>query len=154
MKVLAMLTLVPDAQLATVRAELANELRGSWALYASGVLREVYATEDPKRVVFVVEADDTAAARRHLATLPLVTTGLFKIEFLELRPFVNWAMLFAHCLQALADRLLPEGSGDRGKFRYTVRGGRDHRGNDYPRIAAFGLGFPGRLCADAHGQDR
>lgn len=95
MKVLAVLTLVPDAPLETVRAELANELRISWALYTSGVLREVYATEDPKRVVFVVETDDTAAARRLLATLPLVAAGLFNIEFLELRPFVNWAMLFA-----------------------------------------------------------
>jgi hypothetical protein len=96
MKVLATLTLVPDAKLETVRAELANELRGSWALYASGVLREVYATEDPKRVVFVVEAEDSAAARRLLATLPLVAAGMFHIETLELRPFVNWAMLFAH----------------------------------------------------------
>jgi hypothetical protein len=95
MKVLAMLTLVPDASLETVRAELANELKNSWALYASGALREVYATEDPKRVVFVLEADDIAAAKRFLATLPLVTAGLFNIEFLELRPFVNWAMLFA-----------------------------------------------------------
>jgi len=96
MKVLATLTLVPDAKLETVRAELANELRGSWALYASGVLREVYATEDPKRVVFVVEAEDSAAARRLLATLPLVAAGMFHIETLELRPFVNWAMLFQH----------------------------------------------------------
>jgi hypothetical protein len=96
MKVLATLTLVPDAKLETVRAELANELRGSWALYASGVLRELYATEDPKRVVFVVEAEDSAAARRLLATLPLVAAGMFHIETLELRPFVNWAMLFAH----------------------------------------------------------
>jgi len=96
MKVLATLTLVPDAKLETVRAELASELRGSWALYASGVLREVYATEDPKRVVFVVEAEDSAAARRLLATLPLVAAGMFHIETLELRPFVNWAMLFQH----------------------------------------------------------
>jgi hypothetical protein len=58
MKVLAMLTMVPEAPLWTVRAKLANELRGPWALYASGVLREVYVTEDPKRVVFVMEADD------------------------------------------------------------------------------------------------
>jgi hypothetical protein len=96
MKVLAMLTLMPEAQLGTVRAELADELRGSWALYASGVLREAYATEDPKRVVFVMEADDAAAAKRQLAPLPLVAAGMFKLECLELRPFVNWSMLFAH----------------------------------------------------------
>jgi hypothetical protein len=94
-KVLALLSLVPEAQLGTVRAELANELRGSWALYASGVLREAYATEDPKRVIFVMEADDAAAARRQLAPLPLVAAGMFNVECLELRPFVNWSMLFA-----------------------------------------------------------
>jgi hypothetical protein len=96
MKVLALLSLVPEAKLETLRAELAHELKGSWALYASGVLREVYATEDPKRVVFVMEADDAAAARRLLASLPLVASGMFRIECVELRPFVNWSMLFAH----------------------------------------------------------
>jgi hypothetical protein len=95
MKVLALLSLVPDAPLGTVRAELADELRGSWALYASGALREVYATEDPKRVVFVMEAEDAAAARRQLAPLPLVAAGMFNVDCLELRPFVNWSMLFA-----------------------------------------------------------
>jgi hypothetical protein len=95
MKVLALLSLVPEAQLGTVRSELAKELRGSWALYASGVLREVYATDDPKRVAFVMEAEDAAAARRQLAPLPLVAAGMFNVECLELRPFVNWSMLFA-----------------------------------------------------------
>ena len=32
-------------------------------------------------------------------------------------------------------------------------GGRDDSGNDYPRIAAAGFGFPGRLGADAHDSD-
>jgi hypothetical protein len=95
MKVLVILTLRPEAQLHTVRAELANELKGSWALYASGALREVYATEDPKRVVFVMEAHDAAEATRQLAPLPLVAAGMFTLECLELRPFVNWSMLFA-----------------------------------------------------------
>jgi hypothetical protein len=48
------------------RTELANELTGFWALYASGVLWEVYATEDPKKVVFMVEAADAATAKRVL----------------------------------------------------------------------------------------
>ncbi len=94
MKVLAMLTLMPEAKLETVRAELADELNASWALYASGALREVYATEDPKRVVFVLEADDVAGAKRLLATLPLVAADIFELQFVELRPFVNWSMLF------------------------------------------------------------
>ncbi len=95
MKVLAILTLKPEATLETVRAELANEIRGSWKLFASGVLREAYATDVPSRVVFVIEADDFVAAERHLAPLPLIAAGLFLVEFMELRPFVNWSMLFA-----------------------------------------------------------
>jgi hypothetical protein len=94
MKLLAILTLKSDAKLESVRSELANELRGSWALYSSGVLREAYATEVATRVVFVIEADNAAAARCHLVALPLVATGTFQMEFVELRPFVNWATLF------------------------------------------------------------
>ncbi len=75
MKVLAILTRRPEASLESVRAELANEIRGSWGLFASGVLREAYATEVPSRVVFVIEADDLAAAERHLAALPLIAAA-------------------------------------------------------------------------------
>ena len=96
MKVLAILTLKPEARLEIVRAELANEIRGSWRLFASGVLREAYATEVPSRVVFVIETDDLAAAERHLAPLPLIAAGMFQVELMELRPFVNWSMLFVH----------------------------------------------------------
>jgi hypothetical protein len=95
MKVLAIVTLMPEAQFATVRAQLANEIKGSWALYASGVLREVYATEDPKKVVFMLEAAGAEAAKQILAPLPMIAAGLFKMEFVELRPFVNWSILFA-----------------------------------------------------------
>jgi muconolactone delta-isomerase len=95
MKVLAMLTLKPETTFEKARHELAEELKASWALYASGALREVYATEDPKRVVFVLEADDAEGAKRILARLPLVSAAIFDLEFVELRPFVNWSMLFA-----------------------------------------------------------
>jgi len=95
-KILAILTLMPAVEPDTVRAELAEELKGSWALYVSGVLREVYATEDPKKVVFMVEAADAASAKQVLARLPMIAAGMFNMEFVELRPFVNWSMLFAN----------------------------------------------------------
>jgi hypothetical protein len=93
-KVLVILTLVPQTPLETIRKELADELKGSWALYADDVLREAYATDDPKRVVFMVEAADADAAKRILAPLPMISAGMFEMEFVELRPFVNWSMLF------------------------------------------------------------
>jgi hypothetical protein len=78
-----------------VRAELAKELTGSWSLFASDILREAYATAAPTRVVFVLEVPDVEHARQHLEGLPLVAAGLMQLELIELRPFVNWSMLFA-----------------------------------------------------------
>ncbi len=95
LKVLAVLTLKPETSLSAIRVQLADELRGSWALYSSGLLREVYATESPTRVVFILETIDVKAAADSLNGLPLVAAGMFNIEMMELRPFVNWAALFA-----------------------------------------------------------
>jgi hypothetical protein len=94
MKVLAIIDMVPGANVEELRAELPNELRGSWALFSAGVLREVYATATPARVVFVLEVDDLAQATQHLDKLPLIAKGVLHVELIELRPFVNWSMLF------------------------------------------------------------
>lgn len=95
MRMLAILDLAPGAPMETVRAQLDSEIKGSWALYASGVLREVYATPVASRVVFVLECENQAAAEQHLRQLPMIASGLFRMEFIELRPFVNWSRLFA-----------------------------------------------------------
>jgi hypothetical protein len=42
----------------------------------------------------MIEADNIASAERHLALLPLVAAGMFQMDFVELRPFVNWSTLF------------------------------------------------------------
>ena len=93
MKILALVSLKEGVPLEQVRPELLAELKGSWALYTSGVLREAYLTESAARVAFVLEAVDVAAARAHLQRLPLVAKGLFDLQLHELRPFANWAML-------------------------------------------------------------
>jgi hypothetical protein len=95
MKILAIVDVSPSANMDALRGELANELRGSWALYASGTLREAYATSTATRVVFVFEADDVAHAERDLRQLPLIAGGLLSFELIELRPFQNWSLLFA-----------------------------------------------------------
>ena len=95
MKILAILDVLPGAPMESIRANLADELKGSWALFASGVLREAYASATPTRVVFVLEAEDAAHAEEHLRKLPLVAAGHLNFEIIELRPFVNWSMLFA-----------------------------------------------------------
>jgi hypothetical protein len=94
MKILAIVDIAENASVDRIRAELKSELRASWALFSSGVLREAYATEEPTQVVFVLEAPDIAAARQALDGLPLVAAGAFRLKLTELRPFANWSMLF------------------------------------------------------------
>jgi hypothetical protein len=94
MKVLALIGLSATADKAEVFRRLNEELRESWKLFAGNVIREAYATGDPTRVVFVLEVSDMAAAEKALNQLPLVQMGYFNVQFIELRPFSNWARLF------------------------------------------------------------
>jgi hypothetical protein len=93
-KILALIDLVPGQRLEDVRAELAQELAASWRLFAGGILREAYATQVPTRVAFVLEAEDLTHAEGQLRGLPLVARGLLTCQLVELRPFVNWSLLF------------------------------------------------------------
>jgi hypothetical protein len=95
MKIMAIVDLARDANMQKVRDEITREVQGSWKLFSSGVLREAYATGAPTRVVFVLEAESVAEADAHLRQLPMVAQGLMQVELIELRPFVNWSMLFA-----------------------------------------------------------
>jgi len=95
MKTLAIISVAPGAETATIRQHLADELRGSWEMFANGTLREAYATENPGRVVFILETASLDDARTLLGDLPLVRAGCFSLELLELRPFVNWSLLFS-----------------------------------------------------------
>jgi hypothetical protein len=95
MKFIAIIDVVPGAPLENVKADLPNEVRESWKLFATGALREAYATDSPTRVVFVLESADAASAAADLGKLPLIRAGLLAHELIELRPFANWSLLFA-----------------------------------------------------------
>jgi hypothetical protein len=95
MKVLAIVQLDEQADLSEVRRSLKEELREAWALFSEDVIREAYLTDDPASVVFVLEAVDRVAAEAQLQKLPLVRLGCFTPKLIELRPFANWANLFA-----------------------------------------------------------
>jgi hypothetical protein len=69
MKILALIDVAPDARM---------ESKESWSLFASGSLREAYATAAPTRVVFVLEAEDDSKAEEHRGKLPLIAAGLFR----------------------------------------------------------------------------
>jgi hypothetical protein len=93
MKILALISVKGGVFPEQLKSELPAELNGSWQLYLAGVIREVYLTQTPTRVVFVLEANDLSDARQRLGSLPLVAKGLFEVDLHELRPFANWAML-------------------------------------------------------------
>jgi hypothetical protein len=71
MKVLAIIDLAQGASMEKVREEFVNELKGSWHLFESGVLREAYATASPTRVVFVLETEDAKAVGTPAAAPPI-----------------------------------------------------------------------------------
>lgn len=95
MKILALIELAAEVRVEDLRARVVDEVRASWALFAQGVLREAYLTDVPTRVAFVLEADGAPQAAEQLGQLPMVTAGLVRLELVELRPFVNWSMLFS-----------------------------------------------------------
>jgi hypothetical protein len=94
-KILALISVADGADFSAIRQHLADELRGSWELFAAGILREAYATASPSRVVFTLETESIVQAQALLEELPLVKAGVFAIELMELRPFTNWSLLFA-----------------------------------------------------------
>jgi hypothetical protein len=51
--------------------------------------------DDASALVLLLEAESTADANAHLQKLPLVASGSMRVELVELRPFVNWSLLFA-----------------------------------------------------------
>jgi hypothetical protein len=95
MKILTIINVSASADLSQLRQRLDEELQESWKLFAESIIREAYATDDPARIAFVLEAADIAAAQAQLGRLPLVKLGYFTLQFIELRPFTNWARLFA-----------------------------------------------------------
>ncbi len=94
MKILAKSrTLVAD-DAAFTPAVLRAEAERVWQLQQAGAVREIYFTAAGEAVL-MLEAKDAAAARRLLATLPLVREKLIAFELDELRAYGGFARLFA-----------------------------------------------------------
>jgi hypothetical protein len=96
MKFFAIIDVADDAPIEAIRIGLREELRQSWALFLDGTLREAYATEQPTRIVFVLETNSADEAASHLGRLPMIEAGIITFQLIELRPFANWSLLFAN----------------------------------------------------------
>ncbi len=94
MKILAKSRTLAVDEAAFTPSLLHAEAERAWALQQAGTLREIYFTAAGEAVL-ILEAANAAAARRALATLPLVKAKLIEFEIDELRAYSGFARLFA-----------------------------------------------------------
>jgi hypothetical protein len=94
MKLLAIGRPRPGVNVGTAIPALARaELMVVLELYGAGVIREMYSRAEPGAVL-VLETPTVGTATAALARLPLVVNDLVEFEFIELRPFGAFDVLF------------------------------------------------------------
>lgn len=94
MKILVIWRVKPGADIEALQKLLIDEERWAWRSYLNGGLREHYESDMPAAAVSVLEADSVEDAIAQHKDLPLMKAGFIEGEFLPLRPFKNWDVLF------------------------------------------------------------
>jgi muconolactone delta-isomerase len=96
MRILALETEVAGVGAEAFTEELLrDEAARAWELQQEGVIRELYFRRDRDLAVLVLECESPGAARRYLATLPLVRRELIAFDIIPLSPYPGFARLFA-----------------------------------------------------------
>jgi muconolactone delta-isomerase len=95
MKILALEREKPNVTPGQFSPHLRAEAARVWELQQSGVLREIYFSQDRREAVLILECVDGAEAQQVLNTLPLVKAGLITFEIIPLVPYTGFARLFA-----------------------------------------------------------
>jgi hypothetical protein len=85
-RILAIGTLTPGADPATVRAILPNEVKETVKLYLGGKIDQWFSLADQKGVVFLLNMTDATAAHTMLEDLPLGRAHLMRFELMPLAP--------------------------------------------------------------------
>lgn len=93
MKVLAIDTVLPDANAESIRTHFMREVHQLVKLYLADAVREIYFRQDRSGVVLVLEVPGLDEARSLLNTLPLVQEKLIAFELIPLGPFMPLALL-------------------------------------------------------------
>lgn len=96
MKILALERENPDVTAGQFTPYLKAEALRAWALYQSGVIRELYFSQEHHCAVLVLECADGDRARETLDTLPLVRAGLITFDVIPLVPYPGFERLFAN----------------------------------------------------------
>lgn len=95
MRYVAISRRLPGADPQRIAALALDEARAAWALYRSGVARELAFDTEQSKGVLMLEAADRAAARAALAALPLVQLGQIDFDLFALGPYTQLEQLFA-----------------------------------------------------------
>ena len=96
MRILAIERELPMPKHQNLRDLLHDEAATVWDLMKRGLVRDIWFTTGDRRAVVMLECPDIAEARRQLAVLPLVRTGLIDFTLLELVPYDGFERLFAN----------------------------------------------------------
>ena len=85
-RILAIGTVNPGADPATVRSILPNEVRETVKLYLDGKIDQWFSLQGRSGVAFILNVTDPAAARDMLEKLPLGQAHLMSFELIPLAP--------------------------------------------------------------------
>lgn len=71
-----------------------NEAQRVWDLYKSGIIREIYFTEEGHNAVIILECGSGREAKEYLNSLPLVKENLISFNIMPLVPYEGFERLF------------------------------------------------------------
>jgi len=94
MKILCIWRVKDGADLSQIESLLVEEEKFAWDMFAADELREHYESDMPTPAISIVEMESVEAAKAKLSELPINKAGLLEPEYYELRPFMNWEVLF------------------------------------------------------------
>lgn len=66
-----------------------------WALQKQGIIRDIWFITQGRNAVVMLECPNGTEARRHLATLPLVRSGMIDFTVHELQSYDGYERLFS-----------------------------------------------------------
>ncbi len=88
MKILVLAQRHGNTSLDQMRPHFKAEVEAVWDLYTKGIVREFYTRADNGGpAILTVECDDVEAAKKELASLPLVEKRMIDLDFVPLAPF-------------------------------------------------------------------
>jgi len=93
MKILAIEKEVPGVKDEDYQPHLKTEAKTAWELYQSGIIRELYFSED-NSAVLILECNSTYEAKEVLYSLPLVREKLIDFDIIPLHPYPGFERLF------------------------------------------------------------